>query len=83
LLRGAGELFGQKQSGFDMGFGPVLLATDLAKDAEVLYAARAAAAGLIQRYGFKDLPPALLDAIPAYNMSRLLEVKMQDIDMHT
>jgi hypothetical protein len=65
-----------------MGLGPLLIATDLAADEEVFSGARAAAAELIRRCGFTDLPPPLLDAIPAYNMTRLLELKMQDIDMH-
>jgi RecG-like helicase len=83
VLRGAGELFGQRQSGFDMGLGPKLLATDLVNDEEVVAGARAAAAELTRRCGFKALPPVLLDAIAAYKMSGLLEDKMHDIDMHT
>ena len=83
MLRGAGQLFGQRQSGpADMGLGSLLLATDLAADEEVVADARAAAAGLTRQYGFKELPPPLLAALSGYNMTSLLALKMQDIDIH-
>lgn len=83
VLRGAGQLFGQRQSGpADMGLGALLLATDLAGDEEVVSEARAAAAELTRRYGFQELPPPLLAALSGYNMTSLLALKMQDIDIH-
>ncbi|NJR41963.1 MAG: hypothetical protein HC767_04200 [Akkermansiaceae bacterium] len=83
MLRGAGQLFGQRQSGpADMGLGALLLATELAADEEVVSDARAAAAELTIRYGFKDLPTPVLGALSGYNMTSLLALKMQDIDIH-
>lgn len=83
MLRGAGQLFGQRQSGpADMGLGALLLATDLAADEDVVANAREVAAELTKNYGFKDLPPPLLAALSGYNMTSLLALKMQDVDIH-
>jgi RecG-like helicase len=82
-LRGAGQLFGQRQSGpADMGLGALLSATDLAMDDDTVAAARAAAAALAKRHGLDGLPEPLLAALAGYRMTSLLALRMQDIDMH-
>ena len=82
-LRGAGQLFGQRQSGpADTGLGALLTMTDLARDEETLTAARQVAAELVAQYGFVGLPPPILAALTAYRMTSLLALRMQDIDIH-
>eukprot|EP00892_Ulva_mutabilis_P000268 jgi/Ulvmu1/10241/UM060_0042.1 len=82
-LRGAGQIFGQRQSGpAELGLGALLKATDLAADEEAVLDARRAAAALIREYGFRGLPRPLLAALSVYNMTSLLALKMQDVDIH-
>lgn len=82
-LRGAGQLFGQRQSGpAETGLGSLLSTTDLSTDEAVLAEARNAAAALVQQHGFVGLPPAVKAALGAYRMSTLLKLQMQDIDIH-
>lgn len=82
-LRGAGQIFGQRQSGpADMGLGGLLKATDLAADEQAVEDARRAAAALIREHGFRRLPRPLLAALSGYNMTSLLALKMQDVDIH-
>lgn len=81
--RGVGEIFGQRQSGLACtGFGKVLTMTDLTTDEEILNLGRTVAADLVREYGFRGLPPPILAAASAYRMFSLLEVQMQDIDIH-
>lgn len=82
-LRGAGQIFGQRQSGpADLGLGALLKATDLAADEDAVSDARRAAAALIRQHGFRGLPKPLLAALSGYNMTSLLALKMQDVDIH-
>ena len=82
-LRGAGQLFGQRQSGpAETGLGALLSATDLTTDDETLAAARSAAAKLVEEHGFVDLPAPILAALHAYRMTTLLALRMHDVDVH-
>ena len=82
-LRGAGQIFGQRQSGpAEFGLGALLKATDLAADEQAVADARRAAAALIREHGFRNLPRPLLAALSGYNMTSLLALKMQDVDIH-
>lgn len=82
-LRGAGEIFGQRQSGpAEMGLGSLLAITNLVTDEETIDAARMAAARLVERHGFDGLPAPMRAALSAYRMSSLLMLKLADIDLH-
>jgi RecG-like helicase len=82
-LRGAGQLFGQRQSGpADTGLSSLLTMTDLASDEDTLAAARAAAAALVAEHGFVGLPAEVRAALAAYRMTTLLALRMEDIDIH-
>lgn len=82
-LRGAGQLFGQRQAGpAETGLGALLTMTDLARDEAVLADARSCAAALVAEHGFVGLPKPLLAALSAYRMTTLLALRMQDIDIH-
>jgi RecG-like helicase len=81
--RGAGELFGQRQSGpACTGLAGLLSSTDLTTDADILDLARTEAAKLVKKYGFTALPAPILAAASAYGMTSLLKTQMQDIDVH-
>lgn len=82
-LRGAGQLFGQRQSGpANTGLGALLSMTDLSSDEDTLLIARNVAAEMVAEHGFVGLPRGVLAAAAAYRMTSLLAMRMQDIDIH-